>query len=137
MFLIFGKFGLWILGGSSTSTIEYPRLSTVVVFLHLVANKRWKMMGNVIQKLLISPRINTIEYIYNYIYNRIVSNKHMRKLVSETSMVCILHELSIKCGVIFCFFVAGFLNPNTFAGHVCARNASAALRLKPKSPPMA
>jgi len=31
MFLIFGKFGLWILGGSSTSTIEYPRLSTVVV----------------------------------------------------------------------------------------------------------
>ena len=36
MFLIFGKFGLWILGGSSTSTIEYPRLSTVVVFLHLV-----------------------------------------------------------------------------------------------------
>ena len=68
MFLIFGKFGLWILGGSSTSTIEYPRLSTVVVFLHLVANKRWKMMGNVIQKLLISPGINTIEYIYIIIY---------------------------------------------------------------------
>ena len=31
IFLILGKLGLWIFGGNSTSTIEYPRFNTVVV----------------------------------------------------------------------------------------------------------
>ena len=35
---------------------------------------------------------NSLQTLYNYIYIYIiVSNKHMRQLVSETCMVCILH----------------------------------------------